>query len=162
MLVVEKPTASFVCNLVHYLTNMAKKNKRNNGVSFSTHDDTASDNPFAALAGLSGSLPEAPDNLPEQQDSGADAGALDSKEKAKMPLRLYLDRKQRRGKEATIVAGFTGPDDTLATLGKMLKSKCGVGGSVKDGEIIIQGNKRDKVLELLKAEGYTSTKKAGG
>lgn len=140
---------------------MAKKKKRNNGLSFSTNGDNAADNPFAALAGLSGSLPEAPDNLPEEI-LGADAGALGSKEKAQMKIRLYLDRKQRRGKEATIVAGFTGPEEELAALGKILKTKCGVGGSVKDGEIIIQGNKRDKVLELLKANGYTGSKKAGG
>lgn len=141
---------------------MAKKNKRNKGISFSTNDDASSDNPFAALAGLGASLPAAPDNLPEDNDSGADAGAVESSLKATMAIRLYLDRKQRRGKEATIVAGFTGTDDQLKALGKHLKSSCGVGGSVKNGEIIIQGNKRDKVLALLLEDGYKQAKKAGG
>ena len=139
---------------------MAKKNKKEN--HFSTHDDASADNPFAALAGLGASLPPAPDNLPEAEQTGADAGAVEGSLKAQMQLRLYLDRKQRRGKEATIVAGFTGTDEQLKALGKHLKSSCGVGGSVKDGEIIIQGNKREKVLELLLQEGYKNTKKAGG
>lgn len=141
---------------------MAKKKKRKDGISFSTNDEHGGDNPFAALAGLSESLPAAPANLPTEEEGGTDAGAMDSSEKAQMPIRLYLDRKQRRGKEATIVAGFTGPEEVLQALGKTLKKKCGVGGSVKNGEIIIQGNKRDKVLELLLKEGYKGTKKAGG
>jgi translation initiation factor 1 len=77
-------------------------------------------------------------------------------------LRVWLDRKNRGGKEATLVKGFVGTQDTLKDLAKMLKSKCGVGGSAKDGEIIIQGDHRDKVVELLKKEGYNDTKKAGG
>lgn len=142
---------------------MAKKKKRNEGLSFSTSDNGLSDNPFAALAGLGSSLPEAPENLPEADaDSGADAGAVGSSLKAKMAIRIYLDRKQRRGKEATIITGFTGSEDQLKALGKLLKSSCGVGGSAKDGEIIIQGNKRDKVLELLLKEGYKNSKKSGG
>ncbi len=77
-------------------------------------------------------------------------------------LRVFIDRKQRKGKEVTLVTGFVGNSDDLKNLGKLLKSKCGVGGSVKDGEIIIQGNQREKVVELLLKEGYRNTKKAGG
>lgn len=77
-------------------------------------------------------------------------------------LRVQIDRKKRKGKEVTLVTGFVGTQDDLADLGKFLKSKCGVGGSAKDGEIIVQGNNRDKVVELLKEKGYSQTKASGG
>lgn len=77
-------------------------------------------------------------------------------------LRVLLDRKQRKGKEVTLITGFVGPEEDLQTLGKTLKTKCGSGGSAKDGEIILQGNHRDKVVQWLLDMGFTQTKAAGG
>ena len=75
-------------------------------------------------------------------------------------LRVWVDRKHRGGKTVTLVKGFVGTDEDLADLGRMLKSKCGVGGTAKDGEIIIQGYHRDRIMELLSKAGY-KCKKAG-
>lgn len=69
-------------------------------------------------------------------------------------LRVTLDRTGRAGKTVTLVTGYTGTAADLDMLGKLLKTKCGTGGSVKDGEILIQGDVREKVLQILQKEGY--------
>ena len=76
-------------------------------------------------------------------------------------LRVWLEKNHRGGKTACVVKGFVGTEDDLNELGKILKSKCGTGGTAKDAEIIIQGDHRDKIITLLTQLGY-KCKKAGG
>jgi translation initiation factor 1 len=115
---------------------MAKDNRKNReGIVYSTH--TGFEYNYAA-EGQKQTLPPAQQNL-----------------------KVLLDKKARAGKQVTLVTGFIGTHEDLEILAKRIKSKCGVGGSAKEGEIIIQGDFRDKILQLLVSENYKA-KKAGG
>ena len=78
--------------------------------------------------------------------------------KNQQKLRVSMEKKGRGGKTVTLIRGFVGTEDDLKELGKLLKTKCGVGGSAKDEEIIIQGDFKQRSIDLLKQEGYTQTK----
>jgi len=82
-------------------------------------------------------------------------------EPGKQHLRVSIDRKGRKGKTVTLISGFAGKEDDLSELAKMLKSRCGTGGSAKDKQVIIQGDFCGKVIDILKREGY-KVKKSGG
>jgi translation initiation factor 1 len=114
---------------------MAKKNQNSGGFVFSTNPDFRPYDDDAA---------EQPALAPEKQ-----------------ALRIWLQR-IKGNKEATIVKGYVGSDDDLEALAKILKTKCATGGNAKEGEIILQGDHRDKVLKYLLDNGYSNTKKAGG
>ncbi len=115
---------------------MSKKNKNTEGVVYSTNPN------FEYYC--SNHQEEAETLAPEKQN-----------------LRVMLDKKLRGGKQVTTITGFVGKEEDLEALGKMLKTKCGVGGAVKDGEILIQGNFVEKVLQILVQMGY-KVKKSGG
>ena len=78
--------------------------------------------------------------------------------KQQQKLRVNREKNHRGGKTVTLVKNFVGTADDLKELGKLLKTKCGVGGSAKDGEILIQGDFKEKVIDILKKEGYTQTR----
>lgn len=111
---------------------MSKKKPNSNGIVYSTDPDFRMDEETA---------PE--ETLPPKQQK----------------LRVRLDTKQRAGKAVTLVQGFSGTGEDLEQLGKQLKTHCGTGGSVKEGEIIIQGDQRDKICQWLLAKGFSSTKR---
>jgi translation initiation factor 1 len=91
---------------------------------------------------------------PDYQYNTGETFEQETPAKEKQSLRISLSTKNRGGKTVTLITGFIGKTEDLETLGKFLKVKCGVGGSAKDGEIIIQGDLRTKVTEILKKEGY--------
>ncbi|MCX6225051.1 MAG: translation initiation factor [Bacteroidia bacterium] len=90
-----------------------------------------------------------------------DTGEPDTLPANQQKLIVQLDKKNRKGKAVTLITGFTGSNADLEALGKLLKTKCGVGGTAKDGEILIQGDFREKVMFILGNEGY-NVKKSGG
>ena len=83
---------------------------------------------------------------------------FDTLPKQQQKLRVSIEKNHRGGKTVTIVKNFIGTDEDIKELGRLLKTKCGVGGSVKDGEILVQGEFKEKIIDLLKKEGYTQTK----
>ena len=95
---------------------------------------------------------------PDYEYSDDSQEEADTLQKNQQKLRLNMERAGRGGKTVTLVKGFVGSDKDINALCKLLKQKCGVGGSVKDGEIIIQGDHRQRLVEILKKEGYTQTK----
>lgn len=110
---------------------------------------------FSGFDGLVFSTnPDVPLDRYEDQDE-------ESLKPSQQDLRVQLDKKQRAGKAVTLITGFIGSEGDLKELGKLLKTKCGVGGSVKDGEILVQGDFRIKIMEILMKEGY-KVKKIGG
>lgn len=104
-------------------------------------------NDFSSLAGMVYSTN--PDAMPP-----AYAPEEETLAPAQQLLYVAIDKKKRAGKSVTLITGFVGKESDLQELGKLLKTKCGVGGSAKDGEIIIQGEYKDKVAEYLKTWGY--------
>ena len=96
---------------------------------------------------------------PDYNDWEEESNETVTPEPGKQKLYVSIDRKQRKGKQVTLVEGFVGTNDDLKELGKKLKSKCGVGGSVKDGNIIIQGGFKDKIFDILIDMGFNCKKK---
>ena len=90
-----------------------------------------------------------------QTDAEEEVKTLEAKEQK---LRVRIEKNGRGGKTVTIISGFIGSETDLKELGKALKSKCGVGGSAKEGEVLVQGDFKQRVIEILRAMGYTQTK----
>jgi translation initiation factor 1 len=95
-------------------------------------------------------------NFRFEHEDGPAAETLPAKQQK---LRVRLETKHRAGKAVTLIEGFVGTEEDLVDLGKKLKNYCGTGGSAKDGEIIVQGDQRDKILQWLQKNDYTSSKK---
>jgi translation initiation factor 1 len=93
---------------------------------------------------------------------GSEGPAAETLPNQQQKLRVRLETKHRGGKSATVIDGFTGTEEDLKELGKKLKNHCGTGGSAKDGEILVQGDQREKIMQWLQKNGYTMAKKAGG
>jgi translation initiation factor 1 len=103
-----------------------------------------------------------PENAPVNEEEEQEIKTDEEKRKAAMQVRVHYERKGRGGKEAMIIRGIATDEQTLQSLCSKLKSKLGIGGTAKDGEIILQGNKREKTRDLLLEFGYKQVKLAGG
>ena len=95
---------------------------------------------------------------PDFQYTTDEKEEIETLPKQQQKLRVSIEKNHRGGKTVTLVKNFVGTDDDLKELARLLKTRCGVGGSAKDGEIIIQGDFKPRVIEILKQEGYTQTK----
>lgn len=93
---------------------------------------------------------------PDFNISSEEKSVVETLHPSRQKLTVYLDRRNRGGKQVTLVKGFVGSEEDLTELGRNLKSRCGTGGSVKDGEILIQGDCRDKVTAFLTSMGYVA------
>ncbi len=98
---------------------------------------------------------------PNARIGGEDVPDNETLSPAQQRIRIWLETKHRGGKAVSVVQGFVGKTEDLEAIGKQLKNACGTGGSVKDGEILIQGEHREKILQWFLKNGYTQTKKAG-
>ncbi len=96
---------------------------------------------------------------PDYQYQYNEEPAVETLPAEKQKLIISLDKHARGGKQVTLVSGFVGTDEDISTLGKLLKNRCGVGGTAKEGVILIQGDHRDKIVALLQSQGYTKTKR---
>ncbi len=95
---------------------------------------------------------------PDFQYTTDEEELIETPPKQQQKLRVSIEKNHRGGKTVTLVKNFVGCDDDLKELARLLKTRCGVGGSAKDGEIIVQGDFKARVIEILKQEGYTQTK----
>lgn len=95
---------------------------------------------------------------PDFQYTTDEEELIETLPKQQQKLRVSIEKNHRGGKTVTLVKNFVGCDDDLKELARLLKTRCGVGGSAKDGEIIVQGDFKPRVIEILKQEGYTQTK----
>ncbi len=95
---------------------------------------------------------------PDFQYSTDEKEEIDTLPKQQQKLRVSIEKNHRGGKTVTIVKNFVGNEEDFKELGRLLKTKCGVGGTAKEGEILVQGEFKEKIIELLKKEGYTQTK----
>ncbi len=117
-----------------------------------------SNNPFDVLSNLNFSESEKKHTKVEKVDAQSDL----NKERKSQTIRVWLQKKKRNGKLVSVITGFNEYKEDIKELARLLKVKLGVGGSNTDDEIVIQGQNRDKIIEILKSQGFYDVKKAGG